>query len=334
MDAFRLLICVVGIWTCFFVYGILQESIFVYKTATGEKFKQTMVLLIVEHTVSALVALGIVLFGPGPKNKWLPYLQSQGIVACAQCGAKFASNEALKSVSYPIQALAKSSKTLPAMLGCLWSGKRITTVQWIAAIGITLGTAGFSMSGKKGGDIEAKPLGVLLLVVSLLCDGTVSAAQERMRSQTAQLSPYEQMFMTNAGAALLLLPVAFLTGQLNAGVKFLFENFTILDEIAIFAICSALGQVFIFLTIAWFGPDTNAKITTIRKMATVLISIVWFGHSMASMQWVFVGLVFASVIAEISEKLMKHKKNGDAKNGNAKNGDAKNGDKKGDKKKQ
>ena len=24
------------------------------------------------------------------------------------------------------------------------------------------------------------------------------------------------------------------------------------------------GQVFIFLTIAWFGPDTNAKITTIR----------------------------------------------------------------------
>jgi len=319
----KLLLCVTGIWLCFFAYGILQESIFVYKTATGEKFKQTMLLLIVEHSVSALVSVGIIAFGAGPRNQWLPYLKSQGIVACAQCGAKFASNEALKSVSYPIQALAKSSKTLPAMLGCLWSGKTITTLQWIAAFGITLGTAGFSMSGKKGGDIEAKPLGVLLLVVSLLCDGTVSAAQEGMRSQTKQLSPYEQMFMTNFGAALLLLPVAFITGQLNAGIQFLYENVTILDEIAIFAICSALGQVFIFLTISWFGPDTNAKITTVRKMATVLISIVWFGHSIDAAQWSFVGVVFASVIAEISEKLMKHKKNGDKQNGEKKNGDKK-----------
>ena len=27
---------------------------------------------------------------------------------------------------------------------------------------------------------------------------------------------------------------------------------------------STIRQVFIFLTIAWFGPDTNAKITTVR----------------------------------------------------------------------
>lgn len=326
MDMLRLLLCVAGIWTCFFAYGILQESIFVYKTPTGEKFKQTTMLLIVEHTASALVALVIMqssmfqfdpkLF-PGLGKIWRKKLKSQGIVACAQCGAKFASNEALKSVSYPIQALAKSSKTLPAMLGCLWSGKTITRLQWAAAFGITLGTAGFSMSGKKGTDIEAKPLGVLLLVVSLLCDGTVSAAQQGMRSEQEMLSPYEQMFMTNLGAAVLLLPVAFMSGQLQAGITFFMENITILDEIAIFALCSAFGQVFIFLTISWFGPDTNAKITTVRKMATVLISIVWFGHSIDAAQWGFVGLVFASVFAEISEKLLSSKKpeKKDGKNG-------------------
>ncbi|CAL1168013.1 unnamed protein product [Cladocopium goreaui] len=232
-------------------------------------------------------------------------LRQQAKLNGAQCGAKFASNEALKSVSYPIQALAKSSKTLPAMLGCLWSGKAITRLQWAAAFGITLGTAGFSMGGKKGSDIEAKPLGVLLLIVSLLCDGTVSAAQQGMRNQKEKLSPYEQMFMTNVGAAMILLPVAFVSGQLQAGIGFLMENITILDEIAIFALCSAFGQVFIFLTIAWFGPDTNAKITTVRKMATVLISIVWFGHTIGTTQWAFVGVVFASVFAEISEKLSR-----------------------------
>eukprot|EP00434_Breviolum_minutum_P009727 symbB.v1.2.008562.t1/scaffold511.1/size325556/9 len=247
-QSFLQTVSVAGIWTCFFAYGILQESIFVYKTPTGEKFKQTTMLLIVEHTASALVALVIMqssmfqfdpkLF-PGLGKIWRKKLKSQGIVACAQCGAKFASNEALKSVwemspDSTTKALAKSSKTLPAMLGCLWSGKTITRLQWAAAFGITLGTAGFSMSGKKGTDIEAKPLGVLLLVVSLLCDGTVSAAQQGMRSEQEMLSPYEQMFMTNLGAAVLLLPVAFMSGQLQAGITFFMENITILDEASAF----------------------------------------------------------------------------------------------------
>lgn len=301
-QSLKLILCVVGIWSCFFAYGILQESIFLYKTSTGEKFKQTTLLLIVEHGVSAIVSYAIItLFGQGSTQSWRPFLKSQGIVACAQCGAKFASNEALKSVSYPIQALAKSSKTIPAMVGCLFSGKTITRIQWAAAVGITLGTAGFGK--KKGGDIEASTFGIGLLVLSLMCDGTVSAAQEGMRKQKNQLTAYEQMFLTNLGAALLLFPVAFLSGQLEAGVKFFMANHTILDEVAIFALCSAFGQVFIFLTIFWFGPDTNAKITTVRKMATVLISILWFGHPMVPEQWLYVGLVFLSVFAEIGEKM-------------------------------
>ena len=56
------------------------------------------------------------------------------------------------------KALAKSSKTLPAMVGCVVSGKAISRLQWVAAFGITLGTAGFSMSGKKGTDIHARVL--------------------------------------------------------------------------------------------------------------------------------------------------------------------------------
>jgi len=281
-----------------------------YKSETGEKFRQTTLLLIVEHGVSAIVSSVIIFgFGQSSNQAWLPFLKSQGLVACAQCGAKFASNEALKSVSYPIQALAKSSKTLPAMLGCLWSGKAITKLQWAAAFGITLGTAGFSMSGKsKGGDTEASAFGIGLLVLSLMCDGTVSAAQEGMRGSKNQLTAYEQMFMTNMGAMLLLLPVALASGQLQAGIQYLMVNHTILDEVAIFALCSAFGQVFIFLTISWFGPDTNAKITTVRKMATVMISILWFGHSMVSTQWMFVGLVFFSVFAEIAEKIFGKKK--------------------------
>lgn len=315
LDAFppsvKLTICVLGIWICFFVYGILQESIWSYKNPeTKERFTQTMVLLCIEHGVSALLAFVLCGFGGALREKWDAFpKKSVLIVACAQCGAKFASNEALKSVSYPIQALAKSSKTLPAMMGCLWSGKAITKLQWVTAIFITLGTATFSMVGKKkGSDIKASPLGVTLLVISLMCDGTVSASQEAMRhfkGKKGELSPYEQMFLTNLGAALILLTASGVFGQLQSGATFLLANLSILDAVLRFAVCSALGQVFIFLTINWFGPDTNAKITTIRKMATVLISILWFGHSMVTEQWLAVGVVFLAVLAEIGEKLLK-----------------------------
>lgn len=306
----RLPLCVTGIWSCFFYYGILQEGIFRYKSEAGEKFSQTLLLLIVEHGVSAFVSLVIVvLFGQNSGQSWSPFLKPQTIIAGAQCGAKFASNEALKHVSYPIQALAKSSKTLPAMFGCFFSGKAITVVQWCAAFGITAGTAGFSMGGKKSSGVQASAFGVGLLVISLMCDGTVASSQQALRSgNKKKLTAYEQMFMTNVGATLLLIPFAAFTGQLQTGLEYLMMNPMVLQNIGIFALCSAFGQVFIFLTIVWYGPDTNAKITTVRKMATVLISIVWYGHPIAQEQWLAVGLVFASVAAELLEQLLGKKK--------------------------
>lgn len=304
-DVLRFPLCVAGIWGCFFAYGILQEGIFVYKSSDGEKFKQTLVLLILEHGISAVVA-GLIAFalGQNSQQSYKPFLKVQSIIAGAQCCAKFASNESLKHVSYPIQALAKSSKTIPAMFGCLWSGKVITKVQWVAAVGITAGTAMFSLKGKSKGGLDAKPLGVGLLVLSLLCDGTVASSQQGLRSMKKKLTPYEQMFMTNFGAGLILVPFAAFSGQLAAGLAYLTTNPGVLSKILYFGVCSAFGQVFIFLAINWFGPDTNAKITTIRKMATVLISIVWYGHPMSQEQWIAVSAVFASVLLEVAEKFL------------------------------
>lgn len=301
----RFPICVIGIWCCFFAYGILQEGIFVYKSADGEKFKQTLVLLMLEHGISAFVA-GIVVFilGQNSKQSMSPFFKVQSIIAGAQTCAKFASNESLKHVSYPIQALAKSSKTIPAMVGCLFSGKHITKIQWLAAVGITGGCAMFSMKGKKGGGLDASTWGIGLLCLSLACDGTVASSQQGLRSMKKMPTAYEQMFMTNFGAILILAPFAAASGQLSAGLTYLMANPAIFTSILTFGICSAFGQVFIFLAINWFGPDTNAKITTIRKMVTVLLSIVWYGHPMTQEQWIAVSIVFGSVIMEVAEKFL------------------------------
>lgn len=306
----KLPICTAGIWSCFLAYGVLQEGIWRFKTPSGEKFSQTMMLLVIEHGACAVVSFIImVVFGQTSKQEYTSQMIKQSsIVAVSQCAAKFSSNESLKHVSYPIQALAKSSKTIPAMFGSFFSGKKFTVIQWVAAFTITVGCAVFSMSGKKaGGGVQASAFGVMLLVCSLLGDGCVASFQEGMRGYKVPLTAYEQMFMTNFGAAVFLLPAAVISGQLTSGATFVAANPEIVKSIAIFAACSAAGQIFIFATIVWFGPDVNAKITTLRKMFTVLISIVWYGHPMAIQQWISVGFVFAAVLAELAEKAFTKK---------------------------
>eukprot|EP00746_Dinoflagellata_sp_MGD_P163179 gnl/MRDRNA2_/MRDRNA2_91083_c0_seq1.p1 gnl/MRDRNA2_/MRDRNA2_91083_c0~~gnl/MRDRNA2_/MRDRNA2_91083_c0_seq1.p1 ORF type:complete len:319 (+),score=67.09 gnl/MRDRNA2_/MRDRNA2_91083_c0_seq1:106-1062(+) len=304
-ESAKLVICVAGIWSCFLAYGVLQEGIWRFKTDSGEKFSQTMLLLVLEHGVCSVVSFFfMVVLGQTSKQEYTSKMIKQSsIVAVSQCAAKFSSNESLKHVSYPIQALAKSSKTIPAMFGSFFSGKKFSTIQWIAAFTITVGCAVFSMSGKKaGGGIQASAFGVMLLVCSLLGDGFVAYFQDGMRGYAVPLTAYEQMFMTNFGAAVFLLPAAVISGQLASGAAFVAANPAIIQSIGIFAACSAAGQVFIFATIVWFGPDVNAKITTLRKMFTVLISIVWYGHPMGMQQWISVGFVFTAVLAELAEK--------------------------------
>lgn len=52
-------------------------------------------------------------------------------------------------------------------------------------------------------------------------------------------------------------------------------------------------------------------VTVTRKMLTMILSVVWFGHRLSSMQWVGVGLVFGGVVVEAQlskqEKLAKEK---------------------------
>lgn len=56
-----------------------------------------------------------------------------------------------------------------------------------------------------------------------------------------------------------------------------------------------LFQAFIFLTVTTFGPLACSIATTTRKFFTILASVIFFGHSLLTRQWlgtvcVFVGL--------------------------------------------
>ncbi|KAI5298505.1 UDP-galactose transporter [Ascosphaera atra] len=97
--------------------------------------------------------------------------------------------------------------------------------------------------------------------------------------------------------------------ELGAACGFLGRYPAALKNVLAFAACGAVGQLFIFYTLAHFSSLLLVTVTVTRKMLTMLLSVVWFGHRLNKGQWAGVGLVFGGVGAEaIVQKREKEKR--------------------------
>ena len=134
----KLLISIVGIYSCYLAYGVYQEALYHYKSDSGEKFKATFFFLLVQCLTNVVLA-GILMLYFG-RSKGSPRTSSFILIGFSYIGAMLFSNEALKFVSYPTQALGKSCKMIPVMLfGFLIRGKKYSLLETIAVLLITAG---------------------------------------------------------------------------------------------------------------------------------------------------------------------------------------------------
>jgi UDP-galactose transporter B1 len=301
----RLIICAGGIYACYLTYGVLQEEIYKYRGAQGEKFTATVFLLFVQCLVNALFALALMLMGSRSGDK-MPLLNF-GITGSAYILAMMFSNEALKYVSYPTQALGKSCKMVPVMLfGVLIRGKRYKAFEYLCVLLVTAGITWFQLAGKKkkGGAAEDSPYGILLLALSLAMDGVTGAVQDKLKT-LCKPTVHELMFYTNAAAVVVCALLVVPTGQLQDGLTFCLNNPAMVRHLGLFALTSALGQNFIFLTVKYFDSLVLTTVTTTRKFFTILMSVFIYGHKLNEQQWLAVGLVFLGLSGEVYDKYEK-----------------------------
>ncbi len=88
------------------------------------------------------------------------------------------------------------------------------------------------------------------------------------------------------------------THELSKAIAFCSEHPSVWYDIGLFALMGALGQVFIFYTLQTFGSLVLVTVTVTRKMLSIIISVVWFGHVLSGGQWLGVGIVFIGVCLE------------------------------------
>mmetsp|Transcript_19519 Transcript_19519/g.25233 ORF Transcript_19519/g.25233 Transcript_19519/m.25233 type:complete len:374 (+) Transcript_19519:104-1225(+) len=300
----KLLIAAGGIYGCYLSYGVMQEKIFTFVGDDGTSFTQTLFLLLMQCVVNSLVAgLGMLVLGTGPEKMAQDMF---AMVGATYIGAMLTSNESLKHVNYPTQALGKSCKMIPVMLfGVLFAKQRYSAREYLCVLLITAGIAMFQLSGKtKSTGKENSYFGLFLLFVSLACDGLTGSNQTKLK-QKCTPTVHQMMFFTNMWAVVILTIGCVFTGQLMSGFSYVLANPGIWNPIAVFSITSALGQNFIFFTVSSFNPLVVTTITTTRKFFTVLFSVFAFGHKLTTNHWIAVSLVFAGITGEVVGKYQK-----------------------------
>jgi len=337
----QVLVSAAGIYSCYLYYGVLQERIYRPDPVTGDRFGATLFLLTVQCLFNfGLGALALaVAGGPGTtkpaleaaQRSPLPFRHSGvtwlAFISLSYMSAMGCSNQSLQFVSYPFQALAKSCKMVPVMLGnVLLGGKRYSALEYLVVLLITGGVVLFQLANSKKSFSEGNTWwGMALLFGSLALDGFTSSNQKLFSDEFRPSGHYMMMHM-NLWSLFFLLPLLALTGEGQAGLEYVLAHTGLMWDIALFGLCSALGQQFIFFCVVGPGPLVCTTITTTRKFFTVLLSVLWFpDNKLSNLQWVAVGSVFAGLMLELWQK-SSHSKGKPAKPSDGKSGAAKKAD--------
>ncbi|XP_010124234.1 PREDICTED: solute carrier family 35 member B1, partial [Chlamydotis macqueenii] len=188
------------------------------------------------------------------------------------------------------QVLGKSCKPIPVMLlGVTLLRKKYPPAKYLCVLLIAL----FLYKPKKaaGSDDHVFGYGELLLLLSLTLDGLTGVSQDHMRAHY-QTGSNHMMLNVNLWSTLFLGAGILFTGELWEFLSFTERYPSIIYNILLFGLTSALGQSFIFMTVVYFGPLTCSIITTTRKFFTILASVILFANPISTMQWVGTVLVF------------------------------------------
>lgn len=301
------IIAAVGIFVCYFYFGIIQEKITRGKYGDelqedgtrGERFTYALALVGVQCICNWLFAKAILIVKP-QNNDTTPkvYYASSSFTYLL---AMISSNMALRWVAYPMQVVAKSAKPIPVMLlGVVFGRKSYTLQKYMFVLLIVIGVVLFMFKEDKTSNspLEKEGLGQLLLIMSLIMDGLIGAIQERMRQHSSP-SAQHMMVAMNGWSTLFVIPALLITGEAIEFVAFATKYPQMLGHLATLAVAGALGQLFIFMMVSSFGALSCSVVTTTRKFFTVLCSVLLFGNNLSSRQWLGTVLVFSGLFADM-----------------------------------
>ncbi|KAL8854837.1 MAG: hypothetical protein Q9221_000343 [Calogaya cf. arnoldii] len=329
----QLIVCVAGIYASFLSWAILQERIFTtsYGSSTKpSKFDYSIFLNTIQSSFAALSGYMYLLTSTRSSATTPAIFPSARIlmplilVAITSSLASPFGYASLAHIDYITYILAKSCKLLPVMfLHLTIFRKRYPLYKYLVVFLVTAGVAVFTLHNpsakKKSASTKENSLwGLTLLGINLLFDGLTNSTQDHIFASFRPYSGPQMMVAQNLLSTLLTTLYLILSpilatqtpifsllnipnsssDELSSALTFIRTHPAVGKDIFLFSVCGAVGQIFIYYTLAHFSSLLLVTVTVTRKMLTMMLSVLWFGHRLSGMQWVGVGLVFGGVGAE------------------------------------
>ncbi|KAI9598044.1 UAA transporter [Syncephalis fuscata] len=273
---FALFASVLGIYAFFLTWSILQERI--STTPYGEnqeRFRHFIVLNAVQAFCASLVALGYIKV-TGRTLGW----PSTDLL-----------KKYIQAASYrlPTLILGKSCKLVPVMfVSFALYGKRYPLYKYLSVAAVTAGVSCFMLlqPAKAGSAATSSLFGLSLLLINLLLDGATNSTQDQIFHKFRVTGQQMMYFMNLFGGLLMVLWLLNpWNPELVQAIAFCARHPMAIKDILIFSFCGALGQCFIFFTLAVLAR-------------CMLLSVFWFGHEMNGGQWAGVAVVFIGITLE------------------------------------
>ena len=323
--ALSLAICVLGLYSTFLTWSVLQERINTTPYGDNEYFRAPLIINIVQAFLASIVGLFYTavtsksspfdVFTQNGKQGWQVFKSLVLISICSSVASPIG-YKSLAHLDYLAYLLAKSCELIPVMLVHFILYKtRFPMFKYIVALLVTLGVTIFTLAHSKESrkvNDGNTALGLAYLIGSMLLDGLTNSTQDQLfkillkrKFTGANLMCVLNLFIFVLTTAYLVL---FQKSEISEAYQFIQRYPQLLYDIVIFAGCGAIGQVFIFIILEHFDSIVLITATVTRKMLSMMLSVVLFGHHLNIKQWIGVVLVFGGIGFEAFTKFQQKKK--------------------------
>ena len=262
-------------------------------------FSYTTLLGLSQAFFTILVSVPQLVHNPSIIPERIPYKRLALLALCA-CLAVDLSARSLAFVDYPTQIVAKHLKPVSTMLFSIFLSKVYRPRQIITSSVILVGIAFFvtdKLTTATPGTSANLPLGLVLIVLSLVFDGFV-CSQEDILIHRNNCSSTFVMLSNNVLALGILAVSSVLTGDLFGALP-LFADWRFAAALVGYGVSGALGQFLVFKTIALSNTLFLTVLTTSRKLFSVALSVVLFHHPITATQCLGIAIVFSALFVDV-----------------------------------
>jgi drug/metabolite transporter (DMT)-like permease len=204
-------------------------------------------------------------------------------------------NLALAYLNYPLKTLLKSSRVISTMLiGCWLQKKSYRVVDCVTVACMVLGLCVFLRADATSDTIVFHWFGVLLLVISNLCDGAIVNVSEGVMKEY-NVCQDEFIFQVYSLATCAVAVVAAMVGELDEGVLWMSTPGTYQDfvheepesswsvprkwaVVLLFGLSGYMALYFTQTLVKHFGALTMSITTTSRRATTMFLSFFLFDN--------------------------------------------------------